>query len=294
MKLPVLKNGFLGIDQGKNFQVPYPKASAVIVPFGMESTVSYGAGTKAGPQAILDASHELNENDEQTLQAVYRCGLSTLSTPKVPKDSKKASALLTRIVDQVLIDKKFPVILGGEHSLTPGAVTAVYKHFSKISVLHFDAHADLRKQYRGSVYSHASALRRVLDIPIIRLVQVGIRTISEIDDELGFMRRTKKRIKTFWGWRNPSPQEVVKSIPSKNVYVSFDVDAFDPSIMPSTGTPEPGGLSWWPTLEILKAVFKSKNVVAADLVELAPIKGLRGPDFLAARLVYKMLGYKFF
>lgn len=131
-------------------------------------------------------------------------------------------------------------------------------------------------------------------MPIKRLVQVGIRTVSEVDDELGFITSEKKRVKTFWGWQDPAPQEVVKAIPTKNVYISFDIDAFDSSLMPSTGTPEPGGLLWWPTLEILKSVFKSKNVVGADLVELAPIKELHGPDFLAARLVYKMLGYRFF
>jgi agmatinase len=295
MKLQQMKNGFLGIDQGTNFQVPYPKAKAIIIPFGMESHVSYGGGAKNGPRAILKAAHELNENDEQTFHAIYRCGLATVTEPKIPKDSAKALDLLAKITKQVLADKKFPMILGGEHSLTPGALRAVCEHFSDISILHFDAHADLRYKYRGSVHSHASALRRAMeDFPIKRLVQVGIRTVSEVDDELSFMKREKKRIKTFWGWHTPSPQEVVKEIATKNVYISFDVDAFDSSLMPSTGTPEPGGLLWWSTLEILKEVFKKKNVVAADLVELAPIDKLHGPDFLAARLVYKMIGYKFF
>jgi agmatinase len=132
------------------------------------------------------------------------------------------------------------------------------------------------------------------ELPIRGLVQVGIRTVSEVDDELGFIKREKKRLKVFWGWQNPSPEKIVAALPSKNVYITFDVDAFDASIMPSTGTPEPGGLNWWPTLEILKAVFKAKNVVGADVVELSPIKDLRGPDFLSARLVYKLLNYKFF
>lgn len=289
-----MKNGFLGVDQGKNFQAPYGEARAIIIPFGMESTVSFGKGTRYGPKAILRAAHELNENDEQTLHAVYRCGLATVTEPKIPKSPSKALRLLEGIVGQVLKDKKFPMIIGGEHSLTPGVLKAICRYFSNVSILHFDAHADLRFQYRGSSFSHGSWARRGLDMPIKRLVQVGVRTVSEVDDELGFISREKTRVKTFWGWKNPTPDEVVSEIPTKNVYVSFDIDAFDSSLMPSTGTPEPGGLLWWPTLEILKAVFKAKNVVGADLVELAPIKGLHGPDFLAARLVYKMLGYKFF
>ncbi len=295
MKLQILKNGFLGIDQGVDFQAPYAKAKAVIIPFGMEAHVSYGSGTKNGPRAILAASHELNENDEQNLQPVYKCGIATLKEPVIPKDSSEALALLDSITHQVLKDGKFPIILGGEHTITAGALRAVSRNFSDLSILHFDAHADLRKQYRGSAHSHASALRLAMDeLPIRALVQVGIRTVSEVDDELGFIKREKKRLKVFWGWQNVSPEKIVAALSSKNVYITFDVDAFDASIMPSTGTPEPGGLAWWPTLEILKAVFKAKNVVGADVVELSPIKDLRGPDFLSARLVYKLLNYKFF
>lgn len=295
MKLQIMKNGFLGADQGTDFQVPYNKAKAIIIPFGMESHVSYGGGTKHGPKAILTAAHELNENDEQTQKSVYRCGLATVQEPKIPKDSAKALGLLSQIVGQVLKDKKFPMVLGGEHALTPGVIKAVCANFNDVSILHFDAHADLRYQYRGSIFSHASALRRVMeDFPIKKLVQVGVRSVSEVDDELAYIQREKKRLKVFWGWQNPTPKEVVRQIPTKNVFISFDIDAFDSSLMPSTGTPEPGGLLWWPTLEILKEIFKSKNVVGADLVELSPIRGLHGPDFLAARLVYKFLGYKFF
>lgn len=294
MKLSIKKNGFLGIDQGRNFQSSYKTAKAVVIPFGLESSVSYGKGTKKGPRAILTAAHELNENDEQTLHAVYRCGIATLVEPKIPKSLEKALKLMSGIVDQVLKDKKFPIVLGGEHSLTLGAMEAICKHFNDVTILYFDAHGDMRAQYRGSAFSHACALRRCLDLPVKKAVHVGMRTVSEVDDELGFIKREKKRVKVFWAWQKLSPQDILRAIPTKNVYISFDIDAFDSSLMPSTGTPEPGGLLWWPTLEILKAVFKVKNIVGADLVELAPIKGLHGPDFLAARLVYKMLGYKFF
>ncbi len=295
MKLTIAKNGFLGIDQGVNFQVPYQEAKAIIIPFGMESHVSYGGGTKHGPKAIIAASHELNENDEQTYQPIYKCGLATVQEPVIPKDSAKALNLLSDIVGQVVGDKKFPFVLGGEHALTPGVLKPIFGHFSDISILHFDAHIDLRKQYRGSKFSHASALRRAMeDFPVKKLVSIGIRSVSEVDDELGYMKREAKRIKVYGGWEHPTPREIVKQLPTKNVYITFDIDAFDASIMPATGTPEPGGLTWWPTLEILQAVFKAKNVVGADIVELAPMKGLHGPDFLTAKLAYKMLGYKFF
>ncbi len=295
MKFKILKNGFLGIDQGVSFEVPYEKAKAIVIPFGMESHVSYGGGTKNGPQAILTASHELNENDEQTYSPVYKCGIATVKEPKIPKDSAKALDLLSDIVGQVARDNKFPLVLGGEHSLTPGVLKPIFEHTKDISILHFDAHIDLRKQYRGSKFSHASALRRAMeDFPVKKLVSVGIRSVSEIDDELGYMKREAKRIKVYGGWEEPTPQEIVRQLPTKNVYITFDIDAFDASIMPATGTPEPGGLTWWPTLNILQAVFKSKNVVGADIVELAPMKNLHGPDFLTAKLAYKMLGYKFF
>lgn len=295
MKLNVQKNGFLGIDQGVSFETSYNQARTVIVPFGMESGVSYGKGTKSGPGAILKASHELNENDEKTFSRVYETGLATLKAPAIPKNPQRALNLLSKLTAQISKDGKFPIVLGGEHTLTLGAISGVARKFSDISVLHFDAHADLRKQYRGSKYSHASALRRVMEeLPIKKLVQIGIRTISEVDDELGFLKRQRKRIKTFWGWRRPSPKQVLAQIPTKNVYITFDVDGFDPGIMPSTGTPEPGGLLWWPTLEILEAVFKAKNVVGADIVELAPIRAFHGPDFMIARLAYKFINYKYF
>lgn len=295
MKMQIEKNGFLGIDQGINYQSEYSSAKAVIIPFPLEKHVSYGEGAKHGPHAILRASHELNENDEQTGAPVYKCGIATLKSPHKLSDTKKALETLSSTVEKVARDRKFPVILGGEHTITYGALMGICKNFQDVSVLHFDAHADLREQYRGSKFSHASALRLVMDnLPVKNLVQVGIRSVSEIDDELGMMKREKKRIKTFWGWQTPSAHAVADALKSKNVYITFDVDAFDMSIMPSTGTPEPGGLNWWQTIEILSAVFAKKHVVGADVVELAPIPNFNGPDFLVARLVYKMIGFKFF
>lgn len=290
----IQKNGFLGTDDDFHLETSYKKSWAVIVPFGMEATVSYGQGTRRGPKAIIEASHQLNENDEQTLKPVYRCGIATLKETRIPKNPKLALNSLRDTVLQILADKKFPIVLGGEHSLTQGSLTAACFKYPDVSLLQFDAHADLREKYHGSVYSHASVMRQALKTTAVRhLTQIGIRSVSKFNDELPFLKRNRRRITTFWAWKKFSLPQILASIPTKNVYVTFDIDAFDPGIMPATGTPEPGGLAWWPTLKILKAVFNKKNVVSCDIVELAPIKGLRAPDFLAARLVYKLIGYKF-
>jgi agmatinase len=291
-----MENGFLGINQGSNFQVPFAKAKVAVIPFGLENTVSYGHGTRHGPGAIIEASHYLEVLDEQELKQFCRCGITTLSEPVVPKNQKAAIEMLSSLVSQVLAEKKFPVVLGGEHSLTQGTVKGLSAKYKKFSILHFDAHSDTRLDYYlGGQYSHGAVMSQVLkNYPVAKLVQVGIRSFSNQDGEWDFRKKLRRKIKTFWAWDKFSPVDVARAIPTRDVFISFDVDAFDPSVMPSTGTPEPGGLLWWQTLEILKAVYKSKNVIGADVVELAPIKNLHHPDFLAAKLVYKMIGYKFF
>jgi len=296
MKFSTMKNGFLGINQGKNFQVPYQKAKAIVVPFGLENTVSYGHGTKNGPQAIINASHFMEVLDEQALKPFFRCGIATLKEPKIPKQQKPAIELLAALVGKVIADKKFPLVLGGEHSLTQGTIKGLSGKYKNFTVLHFDAHSDTRLDYYiGASYSHGAVMSQVLaKYPVAKLVQVGVRSLSDQNGEMAFRKKYRGKIKTFWAWDKFSPADVVRAIPTRDVFVSFDLDAFDPSIMPSTGTPEPGGLLWWPTLEILKAVYKSKNVIGADVVELAPVKNLHHPDFLAAKLVYKLIGYKFF
>lgn len=295
-KIPIIKNGFLGLNQGVNFEVSYQKAKAVVIPFGLENTVSYGRGTKNGPVAIISASHYVEILDEQMLKPFADCGITTILQPPIPKDQKTAIKLLAGMVKQVVADKKFPVILGGEHSLTQGTIKGLSEHYKNFTILHFDAHSDTRlNYYLGKEYSHGAVMSQILTkYPISKLVQVGIRSFSDQNGEMDFREKNSNRIKTFWAWDKFSPADVARAIPTANVFISFDLDAFDPSIMPSTGTPEPGGLLWWPVLEILKAVYKSKNVIGADIVELAPIKGLNHPDFLAAKLVYKLIGYKFF
>ena len=294
MTLPIMPNGFLGSDEGVNFQAPYAKAKTVIIPFGFEATVSYGGGTKKAPQAIIAASHQVELLDEQTLTEPYKSGVATLTESRLPKNPKQSLALLTKITRQVLADGKFPIVLGGEHSITQGILKAIAEKYKDVTVLQFDAHPDMHEHYHGSVFSHASVMYQALkNLPIKSIVQVGIRNLSKSNGEWEFRQKNHSRIKTFWGWENPSPGAIVKAIKTKRVFITFDIDAFDPSIMPSTGTPEPGGLQWWPTLAILRAVFKSRQVVGCDVVELTPIKNLHAPDFLAARLVYKLISYKF-
>lgn len=291
-----MNNGFLGLNQGLDFQTPYGKAKAVVVPYGLEHTVSYGRGTKNGPRAIIEASHFMEILDEQKQMRFADCGIATLKQPKIPAAQKDALELLAGIVKQVAADKKFPVILGGEHSLSQGVIKGLSGRFKNFSILHFDAHSDTRTNYYlGGKYSHGAVMSQILEkFPVAKLVQVGIRSVSDQDGEMAFRQKHKNKIKTFWAWEKIQPADVVKAIPTANVFISFDVDVFDPSLMPATGTPEPGGLLWWPVLEILKAVYKAKNVIGADVVELAPIQGLRHPDFTVAKLVYKMIGYKFF
>ncbi|MDE2312028.1 MAG: agmatinase [Patescibacteria group bacterium] len=290
-----MKNGFLGINQGRNFQASYQKAKVAIIPFGLEHTVSYGHGTKNGPKAIIAASHYLEVFDEQLRRPFYKCGVATLNEPKIPASQKTAIELLATLVKQTVADHKFPIVLGGEHSLTQGTIKGLSSRFRDFTVLHFDAHSDTRQNYYlGGHFSHAAVMSQVLSkYPVTKLVQVGVRSLSNQDGEDTFRKKNQNKIKTFWAWQKFTPNDVVRAIPTHDVFVSFDVDAFDPAIMPSTGTPEPGGLAWWPTLEILKQVFSKKNVIGADVVELAPIKGLHHPDYLAAKLVYKMIGYKF-
>lgn len=295
MKLKITKNGFLGINQGDNFEAPYQKAKVAVIPFGLEHTVSYGHGTKNGPSAIIAASHNLEVLDEQELRPFFKGGIATLNEPKIPDGQKQAIDLLANTVAQVVSDGKFPVVLGGEHSLTQGTIKGLSQKYKNFTILHFDAHSDTRLNYYiGNEYSHGAVMSQVLTkYPVAKLVQVGIRSLSDQNGEWDFREKNKQKIKTFWAWEKFSPADVVKAISTKDVFISFDVDAFDPGVIPSTGTPEPGGLLWWPVLEILKAVYKAKNVIGADVVELAPIKGLHHPDFTVAKLVYKLIGYKF-
>lgn len=282
--------GFLGLADKE--AGPPEATKAVVVPFGLEATVSYGKGTAGGPEAIIAASPELEFFDEEFWCEPYRrFGIATLAAPSIKPGLADALDQIAAIVEGVLDAGKFPLVLGGEHSLTAGAVRPFLKRYPDLAVLQFDAHADLRDQYLGERYSHAAAMRRVLDHPGVSLVSVGIRAISA--EEIPFLEANSGRISIFWAkdkteWRM---EDIIAPLRGRPVYISFDVDGLDASLMPATGTPDPGGLFFGEACRILRAACRAATVVGADLVELAPIPGLHACDFTAAKLAYKILTY---
>ena len=283
------KLGFLGIDNKFSF-----KEKAVVIPFGLEKTVSYGSGTKNGPKEIIKASHQVELYDEELNCEPYKkIGIKTLKPFKINKNIKIALKKISDINSKILDKKLFPITFGGEHSITPGCIAPFVKKFKKICLLHFDAHADLRESYNGEKFSHASAIKRCLDHKNVSVISFGIRNISS--SEIPFLKKNSKRINIFWA-KDKAKWNLVKFkklIKNKTVYLTFDVDGFDSSIMPATGTPEPGGLLWDETLDIIKIASKNSNIVGADINELAPIKGFNSYNFLVAKLAYKILSYKF-
>jgi agmatinase len=267
-------------------------ARAVVVPFGLEATVSYGGGTAAGPAAILAASQQLELYDEELGCEPYRSyGVAALREPAVAAPVEAALAQLREIVEAVLSAGRFPLVLGGEHSLSPAPLAAVAARHRDLVVLQLDAHADLRDAYQGERHSHAAAMRRVLDDPNVSLVSVGIRVVAQ--EEVEFYEANRDRIAIHWAkdqarW---DLDAIVEPLKGRPVYITFDIDALDAAIMPATGTPAPGGLAYWQALAILRSACRAGRVVGADLVEFAPIKGLHACDFTAAAIAYKMLSY---
>jgi len=283
------KKGFLGIDNKSKV-----KEKVVVIPFGLEKTVSYGGGTNKGPREIIKASHQVELYDEELNCEPYKkIGIKTLKPFKIDKNIVKALKQISKINEENLKKKIFPLVLGGEHTITPGCIAPFAKKYDKLCLLHFDAHADLRESYNGNQFSHASAIRRCLDHKNISVISFGIRNISS--SEIYFLNKNSSRIKIFWS-KNKKKWDLKKFkklIKNKTVYLTFDVDGLDSSVMPATGTPEPGGLFWDETLDIIKIAFKNSNIVGADINELSPIKGFDSYNFLVAKLAYKILSYKF-
>tara|TARA_Y100000591_G_scaffold322582_1_gene339182 strand:+ start:185 stop:1120 length:936 start_codon:yes stop_codon:yes gene_type:complete len=283
------KQGFLGIDNKFNF-----REKAVVIPFGLEKTVSYGGGTKYGPREIIKASHQVELYDEELeCEPFKKIGIKTLKPFKINKNINKAINQIAEINKKILDNKLFPITLGGEHSITPGCIKPFVKKYKKLTLLHFDAHADLRESYAGEKFSHASAIRRCIDYKNISVVSFGIRNISA--EEIPILKKNNKRISIYWAKdkKKWDLKQFKKQIKNKDVYITFDVDGLDSSIMPATGTPEPGGIFWEEALEIIKIACKNSRIVGADVNELAPIKGFNSYNFLVAKLVYKILSYKF-
>jgi len=283
------KKGFLGIDNKFNF-----KEKVVVVPFGLEKTVSYGGGTKNGPKEIIKASHQVELYDEELNCEPYKkIGIKTLKPFKIHKSMKKALKKISDINEKILDKKLFPMTFGGEHSITPGCIFPFTKKYKDLCLLHFDAHADLRESYNGEKFSHASAIKRCLDYKNVSVISFGIRNISK--SEINYLKKNSSRINIFWAKDKPkwNLNKFKKLIRNKNVYLTFDVDGLDSSIMPATGTPEPGGLLWNETLNIIKIAAKNSNIVGADINELSPIKDFNSYNFLVAKLAYKIISYVF-
>ncbi len=283
--------GFLGLAPEEQIG-PSEAAKAVIIPFGLEATVCFGTGTAAGPEAIIKASPQLDFFLEEMWCEPYRqYGIATLDAEPVAADHAEALAQLDGLVEGVLSEGKFPLVLGGEHSLTMGAVRPFLRRYPNLVIVQIDAHADLRDGYLGQHLSHASTMRRILENPAVSLISIGIRCISA--GEIAYYEAERHRITIHFAkdrksWR---PEELAAPLKGRPVYLSFDVDGLDASLMPATGTPEAGGLFFDEACEILRAVAEAGNVVGADVVEFAPMPGYHAADYITAKLTYKLLSY---
>jgi len=266
----------------------------VVLPVPYDSTATYNPGARNGPHAIIQASRNMELYDEELGYSPADVGIFTLDelepSMKSPEDMV---ARVEGVVAEIVEAEKFPVVLGGEHSISLGAIRAMNEKHDGITVLHLDAHGDLRNEYEGTRYSHACVMRRASEI--CPVVQLGVRSISA--EEAEFMKGAEN-VKTFFmhdvreEGLAATLDDLIPAL-SEEVYISFDIDVFDPGEVPATGTPEPGGMRWHEVMQVLKRVSAQKQIVGFDLVELAPIPGNPASDFLAAKLAYKLIGHKF-
>jgi len=288
------KANFLAIDREIS---SFDTSQIVVLPAPYEHTVSYGGGTRRGPDGIITASKYVEFYDEELDRELCNdMGIATLSSIKFGKAvHAKALNILYNAVSDLLARNKFVVTLGGEHTISYAPIKAHLEKYPLLSVIQFDAHSDLRDSYQGSKYSHASVMARVCElIDPQRIVQVGIR--AQCVEEAHFIK--KMGVNTFYAHQirerdSASWQDAVLARLTDHVYVTFDVDGFDPSIMPSTGTPEPNGLFWAETMQLLRRIGEQKTIVGCDVVELSPVKGVSHPDLTAAKLTYKLMNYAF-
>jgi len=262
----------------------------VIIPVPYDATSTWLKGADRGPAALLEASTHIELYDIETGTEVCRKGI--LTDRPVTELSSPAGmvAAVQKRVSRHLASGKFPVVIGGEHSVSIGAAWAHSANCSNLTVLQLDAHSDLQQQYRGSKYNHACVMARVKEV--CPIVQVGIRSMASAEKEDMDLTRTFFA-EDICQTNNPSWMKKVLALLDRNVYITVDLDVFDPSVVPSTGTPEPGGMGWYEVLRLMRMVFEKRNVVGFDVVELCPTEHNKSPDFLAAKLVYKMLSYKF-
>lgn len=280
---------FLGLEEE---WARWEDAAAVVLPVPYEATTSFGAGAREGPEALLRASRYVELYDEELDAEPHRLGICTLPplelTGEGPEQAVRELRDVYRGVTEAAGDR-IVVALGGEHSLSSAPALAWHQRLGDdLSVLQLDAHSDLRDSYHGTPWSHACVMRRILD-RTPEIVAVGVRALTRKEREV----IREHGIRTIFAEELRRPGWVEKAVEGlrENVYITFDLDFFDPSLVPATGTPEPGGGGWWQALDLLRAVFRERNVVGADVVELAPRPDDRASAVVAAKLVYKMIGY---
>lgn len=278
---------FLGLT---NKESDYRRSGYVVLPVPYEQTTTFGKGTAFGPTAILTASQEVELYDEELGFEPYRCGIATSGALEpTSAGPERMAAIVDEAVRQILADKKLPITLGGEHSIAVGPVRACARVFDDLSVLQIDAHADLRDSYQGDRFSHACAMRRIRDITD-RTVGVGIRNYSA--EEAKYIQESDVPVLLAQDIHSEKRKlEDALEYLTENVYVTIDLDGFDPSVIPGVGTPEPGGLGWYETLGLLKRLCDAKRVIGFDVVELMPLPPGLVSDFTAAKLIYKLIGY---
>lgn len=271
------------------------RAAAHILPIPFEATVSYRGGTAAGPRAIITASQQVELYDREfDLQPIEKFGIHTLPALNLPPDPAAAFPLIERAATQMAASCRLPVALGGEHSITAPFVRGILQTKPEtITVLQIDAHSDLRDTYDDTPYSHASVARRLLEHPQVeQVLQIGVRSVCP--EEVQFARQNPQRLRVWYAedvHHNNWLPELVGKLRGKHVYITLDVDGLDPAVIPATGTPEPDGLTWRQTLEILRVTAEFSTIIGIDCVELAPVAGLHYADFATAKLLYKAIAY---
>ena len=290
METPARKRPFNFCGLPQSF-ADYVAARFVVLPVPYEGTVTYQQGTARGPQAVIDASRYMELYDEELKSEIYRVGIHTAEPLEVkprPEDTVKE---VERAVGEFLADDKVGVLLGGEHSVTFGAVAACRRKFSDLCVLQLDAHTDLRDEYDGTRFSHACVMRRCLEIAPV--TQVGIRSLSRPEADL---LESDPNVTTYFAHDLratglASRHDEILSTLTEQVYLTMDIDVFDPAFVPGTGTPEPGGLDWTDVTGLIRALCAKKQVVGFDVVEVLPLPGSVVSEFLAAKLIYRTMGY---
>ncbi len=271
----------------------FDDAGVAVLPVPYEATVSYGGGTAKGPEAILRASTQVELYDEQLASEPFHAGIFTDPMLDVDGTTERVVRRIETRFGELMDAGKWVVMLGGEHAITPGGVAAAASRHPELTVVQLDAHADLRQQYAGDRWSHACAMARCVDLGV-PITAIGIRNYCV--DEAQWIRQGIPGYRIVHAWEMEHEtwiERALDGLDEKPVYLTIDLDYFDPSVIPATGTPEPGGGAWWPTLRFLDRLIKRTNVVACDLVELAPSPGLHHADFTAARLAYKLIGMRF-